>query len=87
MARKTPKPPLLVIGLEGGLVQWVLTDRKTSARVLVVDFDTEGTLDADLTTVPAEASARDDKAHVHESGAAVNGKLTRAYFRHFDRSN
>lgn len=48
------RPALICVTLEGGLVQDVCADRPISARVLVIDYDTEGADQGELVEIPQD---------------------------------
>ena len=51
--------PRMVIGLEGGLVQWVMVDGEYM-DALVVDYDSEGAEESEIVMVPQDGEGIPD---------------------------
>lgn len=83
---RATEPVRVVVKLEGGLVQWVGTSSLLPVEVAIIDYDTEGADDDELTAIPqddgdtAEAFARietadaSDPAWVERAFAAMTAE-------------
>ncbi len=60
----------IVIILEGGLVQCVLSNK--AANVRVIDYDCEGASDEEIAQIPQDGSDNTASAYLHELDAVVN---------------
>jgi len=53
-AARGDEPIRLAIKVEGGQVQWVGMDRTFPVEVAVIDYDTEGVDESELTAIPQD---------------------------------
>lgn len=72
----------IAVGLEGGVVQWVIADKGADIELTVVDFDVEGETDFRLEMVRDTNGAEGPAAVARQSIEVVGGK----YFDDLARS-
>ena len=68
------KKPTLVIVLEGGVIQDIVSNAPDSFdNIVVIDYDTDGADPAELTDVPQGDHYPDQPAHVWQTAASMSG--------------